>query len=271
MLLLGLLMLVLLISGCIGDEVPPATPDTTQPQCKSPKKMIGEVCCFDDNNNGVCDMDEAGCPASCDDSNACTNDTCSAKTDFKCVHDTIYPCCGNGVCERGEDVYNECPADCEVIDITDFQYTGTPDYIDGETFVFIHTATAEVDYRLFKLNITAGSGGMKNIRYTFKCNSSEHKNLDSINSEPDNVSDEIELKINKLDGEHYLIYSNFFLKRDPAYGVDIEELDANEEAQFQFSIDKKEPQKRDDLDCLFKFYFMEPRKLVYKVLRISFI
>lgn len=269
--LLGMLLLVFFVSGCILEEEPVVQPDTTV-KCQTPKKIIGEVCCYDENGNNVCDMDEAGCPESCDDLNACTNESCSGTTDFKCEYSTIFPCCGNDVCENNEDKNNICPEDCEVLDITDFQYAGTPDYMDDDIFVFIHTATAEYDFRLFKLNITAPANDkMENIRYTFKCNSSQHSDLDSIDSEPDNVSDEIELKINKLDSTNYLIYSNFFLERDPAYGMDIEELDEGERAQFHINIDKKEPQKRDELRCLFKFYFMEPRKMVHKVLKIDFI
>jgi hypothetical protein len=49
------------------------------------------------------------CPVSCDDNNKCTNDYCSANTNFVCNHDKITPCCGNGICEDNE----ECAADCE--------------------------------------------------------------------------------------------------------------------------------------------------------------
>jgi hypothetical protein len=236
--------------------------------------MISDVCCFDENNNNVCDMDEAGCPASCDDSKPCTNDTCSASTDFKCNHETVFPCCGNDVCESDEDVNNICPEDCEIIDITDFQYDGTPDFLEDGTFVFIHTSAVETNFRLFYINITAGPDNvMENIRYTFDCDSSQHKDLDSIKSVAENITDaDYDVgRINKLENDNYLIYTFFLMERIPAYGLDIEEMDANEEAEFHFKIKKLEPQKRDDMDCLFKFYFMKPHKMVQKYLNISYI
>jgi len=81
------------------------------------------------------------CPASCDDDNPCTADSCSARTGFQCSHDPlddqypgctgdtgtcmahscvdgvcsivpVKPCCGNGVCEQGEAC--DCP-DCTCI------------------------------------------------------------------------------------------------------------------------------------------------------------
>jgi len=54
---------------------------------------------------------EDSCP-DCDDANTCTSDYCSSETGFACVHDEITPCCGNGICEDGEDTTNcanECP------------------------------------------------------------------------------------------------------------------------------------------------------------------
>lgn len=47
------------------------------------------------------------CPASCDDLQFCTRDSCVAG---QCVNEPIVPCCGNGVCESGEDV--SCSIDC---------------------------------------------------------------------------------------------------------------------------------------------------------------
>jgi len=51
------------------------------------------------------------CPASCDDNNLCTTDYYSEATNYVCKHDSITPCCGNGVCEAGE-AYSTCPQDC---------------------------------------------------------------------------------------------------------------------------------------------------------------
>jgi hypothetical protein len=219
-------------------------------------------------------MDEAGCPASCDDGMPCTNDTCSGLTDFKCAHETIYPCCGNGVCETNEEANNICPEDCEIIGITDFIYDGTPDFIDDDSFVFIHTSAVEMPYRLFYTNLTApGDNVLENIRYTFTCNSTQNTNLDSIDSVAENITDDDYRvgRINKHDDANYLIYSFFFMEVIPAYRLDVLRMDANERGAFYFKLKKKEPQKRDELSCMFKFYFMEPRKLVQKPLKISYI
>ncbi len=48
------------------------------------------------------------CPGGCDDLDFCTTDTCVQGT---CQRTTITPCCGNNICEAGEDESN-CPIDC---------------------------------------------------------------------------------------------------------------------------------------------------------------
>lgn len=48
------------------------------------------------------------CPPTCDDYNRCTNDFCEKGI---CRHTSITPCCGNGLCESGENVMN-CVDDC---------------------------------------------------------------------------------------------------------------------------------------------------------------
>ncbi len=268
--LIGIFLAVVIVSGCIGETVPEAT-EPTGGQCLQPKIIIGGICCYDANDNGVCDMDDAGCPDTCDDGNPCTDDMCSGATDFKCVNNLTYPCCGNGVCDPSEDVENVCSEDCTVLKLTKFKYSETPDYMDGEKFVFIHTGSSETEERFFYLNITAGLHGMENIKYTFKCNSTQHSNLDSIDSELYNVSDDVDEKINKLEDSHYLIYTNFYEKKTGVFGRDISALAYDEMASFHFNIEKKNPQQRDDLTCLFKFYFSEPQKIVHKWLEISYI
>lgn len=57
---------------------------------------------------------ELKCPESCDDNDECTDDFCSAETGYECRHDMMEDCCGNGVCESGED-YTNCAADCEAV------------------------------------------------------------------------------------------------------------------------------------------------------------
>lgn len=48
------------------------------------------------------------CPASCDDLQFCTRDSC---VNGQCVNEPIVPCCGNGVCEAGETA-SSCAVDC---------------------------------------------------------------------------------------------------------------------------------------------------------------
>lgn len=56
---------------------------------------------------------EPKCPASCDDKNLCTTDTCGEKTNFFCEHEVISGrvCCGDDVCSAGEDKC-KCSQDC---------------------------------------------------------------------------------------------------------------------------------------------------------------
>jgi hypothetical protein len=51
------------------------------------------------------------CPASCDDGNPGTADTCSAATDYFCEHKPIPGRCGNYVCDPNENKCT-CPEDC---------------------------------------------------------------------------------------------------------------------------------------------------------------
>jgi len=45
------------------------------------------------------------CLGGCDDLNFCTTDTC---VKGECIYTPLVPCCGNGICEEGE----QCPIDC---------------------------------------------------------------------------------------------------------------------------------------------------------------
>ena len=51
------------------------------------------------------------CPLSCDDGDRCTDDFCSAGTNYQCQHAFIVNCCGNNKCEPEEN-YENCPQDC---------------------------------------------------------------------------------------------------------------------------------------------------------------
>lgn len=52
-----------------------------------------------------------GCPASCDDNNDGTQDTCGPETSYFCAHTPLAGACGNGLCDGTENKCT-CPADC---------------------------------------------------------------------------------------------------------------------------------------------------------------
>ena len=54
---------------------------------------------------------ERSCPASCDDGDICTEDLCSAETNYDCKIRLKVPCCGNDLCEADENAF-DCPGDC---------------------------------------------------------------------------------------------------------------------------------------------------------------
>ncbi|HLF54129.1 MAG TPA: hypothetical protein VI612_00220 [Candidatus Nanoarchaeia archaeon] len=51
------------------------------------------------------------CPASCDDKNPGTRDTCGPQTNYFCIHEPIPGTCGNGICDGNENKCT-CPSDC---------------------------------------------------------------------------------------------------------------------------------------------------------------
>ncbi|MEE9323712.1 MAG: hypothetical protein V3U72_04160 [Candidatus Aenigmarchaeota archaeon] len=259
---------VILIAGCVTFE-------EEGPTCIDPEKSIDNRCCFDMDDNGVCDIDEKECPESCDDDNPCTRDYCSLQTNFECSHDEIALCCGNGVCEESEDLANECPEDCVVIDMIDFyhQYSG-PDYMDGDTFVFIHTGSNETDKKPdFYFNITASDSRIRNIRTTYNCTDSKtgHK-IDSIGVDRIEVVEgypEFGYE-SKFDNDDYTIYTSFYSK-ELKTGIEVIELVKGKTVEFRISVSKKDYKVRSDLTCDFDFYFLDPLKHVIKRLEISYI
>ncbi len=265
-----ILISVILVAGCITIEE-----ETPGPKCIEPEKLIDGRCCFDNDNNGVCDIDEKECPESCDDSNPCTKDYCSLETNFECKHDEIKPCCGNGECEESEDIANECPEDCVVIDMTDFEHMyGGPDYMEDDVFVFIHTGSNETDKKPdFYINITAADRKLVNIRATYNCtDSATGKVIDSINAE------RVELvegypefgHENRFEDENYIIYTSFYSK-ETGTRINVNELEKGKTVQFRVRIFKKSYKVRSHLTCDFDFYFLEPLKHIRKQLKISYI
>jgi len=265
-----LLVFFVISAGCISFEE-----ETPAPTCTDPEKAVGGRCCFDNDDNGVCDIDEKECPESCDDNDRCTNDHCSLETNFECKNDKIEPCCGNGICEESEDAANECPEDCTVIAITGFyhKYSG-PDYMEGDKFVFIHTGSNDTDKKPdFYINITATDMPLKNIRTTYNCTDSEtgHK-IDSINVDRIEVVEGYPLfgHENKFDSADYTIYT-YFYSPDLKTRIDVDELIIGKTVEFAIRMNKKDFKVRSLLTCDFDFYFLEPLKKIRKTLKVSYI
>jgi len=265
------IVLVVVASGCIsvGDQ-------PTEITCVEPEKLVNNTCCFDNDNNGVCDINEKTCPASCDDSKLCTNDYCSLQTNFECRHNTIRPCCGNGECEPSEDSANECPADCKIIKITNFYHSlGGPDYMENETYVFIHTGSNETDKQpYFYLNITADQTKLVNIRSTYNCtDSATNTKIDSITADRVPVVPDFPTEFgyeNKFEDKNYVIYTSFYTK-EPKSLIEVSELLSSNTTQFKVRIMNKNYKIRSRLTCDFYFYFLEPLKKINKNLKISYI
>ncbi len=264
------IIFVILIAGCLTFE------EETVPTCVDPEKLIGGRCCFDEDNNGVCDIDEKECPESCDDSNPCTKDSCSLHTNFECKHDIIKPCCGNGVCDKSEELANECPQDCMVIDMTDFFHRyGGPDYMEGDTFVFIHTGSNETDKKPdFYLNITASNTEIRNIRATYNCTDSATKHkIDSIDADRVEILEgykELGYE-NKFESDDYTIYTSFFSLESKTWLIEVEKLDPGETTEFRIRTTKNQYKVRSELTCDFDFYFLSPLKHIRKQLKVSYI
>ncbi len=53
----------------------------------------------------------SGCPASCDDANPGTQDSCGPETMYFCQHTPVAGACGNGICDANENKCT-CPSDC---------------------------------------------------------------------------------------------------------------------------------------------------------------
>ena len=61
---------------------------------------------------GICKPCNIGCTLDCDDKDICTIDYCigDSEKSYECLSEPIYPCCGNGLCEEGEE--DICLSDC---------------------------------------------------------------------------------------------------------------------------------------------------------------
>ena len=106
----------LLLSGCPGPGPGPG-PNTTNATNGTP---LQNFTCPDGTvvpGPSQCEIDL--CPSSCDDGNICTIDACGKDTGYECRHTAKIPCCGDGVCESGENRDNcladcgACPPDCD--------------------------------------------------------------------------------------------------------------------------------------------------------------
>jgi len=75
--------------------------------------------------------DAPKCPGECDDNDPCTRDFCNDSTGFRCKYLVITPCCGNEVCEGGEN-YSSCSIDCKKMNKTG---NVTENHVEEETAI----------------------------------------------------------------------------------------------------------------------------------------
>lgn len=116
------------------DDNDPCTTNVCDGICKTEPINCNDnnACTNDTCSGGQC----SNTPISCDDGNPCTEDSCSL--DGGCINTPIASCCGNDVCEAGENTDN-CNADCAVgpftIEGPSCRSLGLPCYIrDGHMF-----------------------------------------------------------------------------------------------------------------------------------------
>lgn len=76
------------------------------------------------------------CPASCDDKNPCTEDSCSKDTNYFCYHKYKTRCPSNGMCETGENRCN-APKDCG--------------YCEGDVSQFLEMSCTEDDECMYSV------------------------------------------------------------------------------------------------------------------------
>jgi len=116
------------------------------------------------------------CPESCDDGNPCTNDYCNYNTNYECRHDEIIPCCGNNICETGEE-YGIC-SDCteEVVFTCNSKCKGLGQEINTYGYITsfidknpIYTLVVVNVPNMNVTNITAGSIISDDILEVSKC------------------------------------------------------------------------------------------------------
>ncbi|MFH1424109.1 MAG: FxLYD domain-containing protein [archaeon] len=112
------IILVIAFSGCTSDEEPVPVSNVTPHFDRS-------------------------CPVSCDDSDACTEDVCSADTGYNCVARVIIPCCGDGICEGDETPY-DCSDDCGEVNV------------DCENLTCLNKCIGNTYYRDGLCNINSG-------------------------------------------------------------------------------------------------------------------
>ncbi len=97
-------------SKTIAVEIPSETKDGTYTLTASliyRGKTISEAKTFDVKSQDKKTPPETESEQNCDDKNSCTTDSLYGN---QCAHEQIIPCCGNSVCEKGEE--SLCAKDC---------------------------------------------------------------------------------------------------------------------------------------------------------------
>gem|GEM_PF-6744438 len=91
---------------CVHSACRPSSPYCGDGYCDNGENYIS---CLND-----CPLNQKkNCPASCDDGDSCTYDSCGQSSDYECKHTKTSPCCGNKICESGESC-STCSNDCGV-------------------------------------------------------------------------------------------------------------------------------------------------------------
>ncbi|MFH1424196.1 MAG: right-handed parallel beta-helix repeat-containing protein [archaeon] len=157
--LIGLLVGIVLISGCIQEKECKSAEDCPNKQCFT-KGCTDYNCSYSEIlpccGNEICDEGAethssclTDCP-NCNDENKCTTDSYDYPGQ-KCTNEPIIPCCGNGLCDVGE-TYKECAVDCVksgVLNKDDvwggtIHVTGDINVIEGATLTILPGTIIEV-------------------------------------------------------------------------------------------------------------------------------
>lgn len=105
---LGLVLVViaLILSGCYEEELPEELPEKELPEIEIEQAFCGDGSCDGDENKCSCPEDCGECAGDVADK-VCVEFSC---VDEECKEVVKKACCGNGICEQGEELCDDCPS-----------------------------------------------------------------------------------------------------------------------------------------------------------------